>query len=111
MPHPADLPPIAGAVAAAEAAATAHVGACSQWLYESEELPVDEWPESPAVGPFDGCDTCVVREALAAAWPAWLAAVLAQLRTCGEGDTTVAADLLERVAAEHAPPIPAPPAD
>jgi hypothetical protein len=29
----------------------------------------EELLESPAFGPFDGCDTCIIREILAAVWP------------------------------------------
>lgn len=37
---------------------------------ECECLPVEEWPEHPpAIAPYCGCQTCVVREVLAAAWP------------------------------------------
>jgi hypothetical protein len=89
---------------AAQAAAEAHVGACSEWLFASEELPAEEWPEFPAVGAYCGCATCTVREAVAAAWPVWLAGVLAQLR--GDGHHAAAADL-ERAAARVAPPVPA----
>jgi hypothetical protein len=90
--------PLAALPDAATRAATDHVGACSRWLFETEEMEVDAWPPSPAVGAFDGCDTCAVREALAAAWPVWLAGVLDQLRADGHPD---AADALAAAAARH----------
>jgi hypothetical protein len=37
------------------------------WEAEGEDDPA-KWPESPAYGPFDGCDTCVVREVLSVVW-------------------------------------------
>lgn len=97
--------PLDDLLAAASSAAEAHVGACSSWLYESEELEVDDWPPSPAVDAFDSCDTCVIREALAAAWPVFVAGVLAQLRSAGEMDAASAATLLERELPK-APPLP-----
>jgi hypothetical protein len=49
----------------AQAAAEAHLARCSEALWaESEGEPA----ESPACAPFCGCDTCVVREVLWAAW-------------------------------------------
>jgi hypothetical protein len=36
---------------------------------EDEEQVEGEEIESPAVGPFCGCETCTVREVLAGAWP------------------------------------------
>lgn len=51
-----------------QAAAERHLRA----VIETEEY-LDEHPEaelcSPAVGPFCGCETCLVREVLAGAWP------------------------------------------
>jgi hypothetical protein len=51
----------------AQAAAEKHLAACFEayWSYEEggEEI------SSPAIAPFDGCDTCIVREVLWAAWP------------------------------------------
>lgn len=43
-------------------------------LWEHEEacegLPVEDWPDAPpALAPWCGCPTCIVRETLAAAWP------------------------------------------
>lgn len=88
--------PIPDELIDASTAASAHVDACAAWLLEAEELEVDAWPPSPAVDAYDGCDTCVVREALAAAWPVFLAAVTARLRAAGEMDAASAAALLER---------------
>jgi hypothetical protein len=54
----------------AQRAAEAHLSACVDALFaESESDNPDDWPESPASAPFCGCDTCVVREVLFAAWP------------------------------------------
>ena len=54
----------------AQVAAEAHVAACFDAYYANEELE-DGQPEvgGPESAPFDGCDTCQVREALFAAWP------------------------------------------
>lgn len=42
-------------------------------LYEHEEacqgLDPSAWPPYPGAAPFCGCQRCVVREALDAAWP------------------------------------------
>lgn len=52
----------------AQRAAELHLAACMEalWAYEEEG---DEDVESPASAPFCGCDTCIVREILWAAWP------------------------------------------
>ena len=44
----------------------AHLAACQEalWAEENGERPI----ESPAIGAFCGCDTCVVREVLWAGW-------------------------------------------
>jgi hypothetical protein len=50
--------------------AEAHLSACQEALWAEESGASDEEiPESPACGPFCGCDTCQVRETLFAAWP------------------------------------------
>lgn len=54
----------------AQKAAEAHLDA----IYEFEEAYEQDWPDkdlmdTPAIGPWCGCQTCVVREALHAAWP------------------------------------------
>lgn len=54
----------------AQKAAEQHLEA----IYEFEETYLEEYPngdvmESPSVGPWCGCLTCVVRETLHAAWP------------------------------------------
>lgn len=36
------------------------------WL-DDEGIDTGEWPD--LAGPYDGCDTCLVREVLHAAWP------------------------------------------
>lgn len=59
--------------AAAQAAGEDRLAYCQSQLYEDENP--DE-PPAPAAGegqepcaPFCGCDTCIVREVLDAAWP------------------------------------------
>lgn len=39
------------------------------WSEEDGEAPHEDSPEWDEVGPFCGCDTCIVREVLDAAWP------------------------------------------
>lgn len=55
-----------------------HLSACNEALYRDDELPVAEWGETPAIGPYCGCDTCIVREVLWAAWEAMLAEAKAE---------------------------------
>jgi hypothetical protein len=62
-------PPVDVGVAAQEAA-EAHLAAC--WAAHDAQDDGGVLP-SPATGPFDGCETCCVREILAAAWPVFLA--------------------------------------
>lgn len=52
--------------ALAQRAAETHLAACQEALWAEEE---GTDVESPALGPFCGCDTCIVREILHAAWP------------------------------------------
>ena len=52
----------------AHQAADAHLTAVWNHFHSEEEY-VDPDVPSPAVGPFCGCQTCEVREVLAAAWP------------------------------------------
>lgn len=57
-----------------QARAEAHLDACiaaeDEWAFHDQSDDDDvEWPHSPAVAPFCGCTTCVVREVLHAAWP------------------------------------------
>lgn len=80
----------------AHAAAVAHLEACDTW--ESfggacDDCDVDECPGAPenepdTAGPYCGCQDCVVREVLHAAWPFLVEAarleVLAQLRVQAE---------------------------
>lgn len=49
----------------AQRAAEAHLAACWEAYWAEEE---GREIESPACAPFCGCDTCVVREVLFAAW-------------------------------------------
>lgn len=51
----------------AHAAAERHLNACHAAMYAEEDGEPDV--ENPAIAPFCGCQTCVVREALHAAWP------------------------------------------
>lgn len=46
--------------------AEAHLAACNEALFEEEGG--EEEVSSPAFGPYDGCDTCVVREVLMSVW-------------------------------------------
>lgn len=50
----------------AQRAAEKHLIACMEALYEQDG---GNEVESPASGPFCGCETCVIREVLYAAWP------------------------------------------
>lgn len=44
--------------------------AAAEWrLYEAWQFENDEGDGSTLSGPFCGCDTCVIREAIHAAWP------------------------------------------
>jgi hypothetical protein len=58
-----------------------HLAACNEALYD-EALDTS----SPAFGPYDGCDTCVVREILSVAWDDMLAEARAQARAELESD-------------------------
>jgi hypothetical protein len=50
----------------AQQAAEEHWAACQEAEFgEQDDAPA----ESPACAPYCGCDTCVVREILHAAWP------------------------------------------
>lgn len=59
---------------------------CDAWSYHNAEMdggevtgePPPTEPD-PSCGPYDGCQTCVVREVLDAAWPIIEEAVLARL--------------------------------
>lgn len=54
----------------AQHAAERHLAACIEAMHEWEENDFGEITEieSPASAPFCGCDTCIVREVLWAAW-------------------------------------------
>lgn len=52
----------------AQRAAERRVDECMEAMYEFEE-DGDDSTESPACAPFCGCTTCIVREALDAAYP------------------------------------------
>jgi hypothetical protein len=49
-------------------AAERHLAACEAALWDENGV------ESPAIGPYCGCDTCTVREVLHAGWEALEAA-------------------------------------
>ena len=73
----------------AQKVAAAHLDACNEWQAYYEEggkeggNPPPRVPD-PAIGPYCGCDTCIVRETLAAAWPVIEAAIRS-----GDFDETV----------------------
>jgi hypothetical protein len=46
-----------------------HLDACYEAMYDETDHP-DLQITSPSVGPFCGCNRCIVREVLAGAWPA-----------------------------------------
>jgi hypothetical protein len=55
----------------AQQAAEAHLAVCAEWMdyYEEGENAEPPEGEDPSCAPYDGCDTCLVREVLHAAWP------------------------------------------
>lgn len=59
----------------AHAAAEEHIQACFEALADCDEYDASDddddmdVPTSPALAPFCGCLTCIVRETLYAAWP------------------------------------------
>lgn len=53
---------------------------------QDDGTPDHELPLSPASAPWDGCETCVVREVIHAAWPILRDDVLASLRGAGFDD-------------------------
>lgn len=52
----------------AQQAAEERLVGCLNALYAEDDDQTAPWPEDMA-GPFCGCETCVVREVLHAAWP------------------------------------------
>lgn len=64
---PTELPGDIGL--AAQQTAERHLAACQEAYWQLEEGADVDVVDCPAVGPFDGCDTCIVREVLHAAWP------------------------------------------
>jgi hypothetical protein len=54
-------------------AAEERLAACNEALWADDAGEEYDGPY-PAVGPYCGCDTCVVREVLDAAWPIMLQA-------------------------------------
>jgi len=55
--------------AQAQRAAETHLEACWTSFRAEDYEDVETLPPSPSVGPFDGCQTCEVREMLHAALP------------------------------------------
>lgn len=55
-----------------------HLSACWEAYFDEEQdgLSDVEWPET--AGPFCGCDTCIVREVLHAAYPILREGILAE---------------------------------
>ena len=71
----------------AHAAAEAHLDLVQQWMdyYDDGETPGGRpAQDDPAAGPFCGCETCIIREVLYAAWPIIEEATLAGERFHGE---------------------------
>lgn len=65
----------------AQRAAEARIEALAEHEELCEGLPAEEWPEAPeSNGPWCGCQTCVVREVLDAAWPIMRRAALDEAR-------------------------------
>ena len=64
----------------AHEAVTEHLSGCWEAMYREEQSddPAD-WPESPACAPFCGCEDCVLRETLHAAWPVFEADALVRM--------------------------------
>lgn len=62
-------------------AAERHLAAVNDAYWREEE---GEDVASPAFAPYDGCDTCVVREVLAGAWPVMVEMVDHKRRHGGE---------------------------
>lgn len=70
----------AGHEVRAQKAAEAHLAACQEAMFAADEIEnPEEWPASPSIAPFCGCDTCVIREVLHAAWPHVMAAAREEL--------------------------------
>ncbi len=95
----------------AHAAAADHLSALapfSEWADEDDADP-DAMPET--AGPWCGCDTCQVREALAAAWPHALAHAADLLDVHLPEDDLGARELLREAARQATLPgreVPAP---
>lgn len=70
--------------------AIAHLSGCWDALVELDDDP-DATVTDPASGPFCGCDTCIVREVLYAAWPIMRSAareeLLQEMRQEHQGDS------------------------
>ena len=67
-------------VTLAQQAAEKRLAYCNFLLYEEEDPEPWEGEVSEPVGAYCGCDTCVVREVLDAAWPHLLEVAKTELR-------------------------------
>jgi len=81
-----------------QAAAESHLNACNEAEYLAEEGEVD----SPAVAPYCGCETCVVREVLTVTYGLIVDKVFETLdyiarSTLNPDDLPVASELAEKL--------------
>lgn len=70
----------------AHQAAEDHLEECELWMsWFDEGEPEGERPagEDPSSAPYDGCQTCVIRETLHAAWPVIEEGLRAELAIVG----------------------------
>lgn len=67
-PQNPELVPVEDFGVIAHKAAEAHLNECMAALDAEEEGDDSQWPEDMA-GPFCGCQTCIIRETLHAAFP------------------------------------------
>lgn len=65
--------------AEAQQAAEGRLAACWEAMWAEDAGEEAQWPED-LEGPFCGCSTCEVREALSAAWPLLLEAAREEVR-------------------------------
>lgn len=68
----------------AQQAAQKHLDLCDAAVWGDSEDGEDagdpeSWPASPASAPYDGCETCRIRETLHAAWSVLLSARIEEL--------------------------------
>jgi hypothetical protein len=65
----------------AQQAAEARLALCEQWRWHYDDGDPEPEEPDPSIAPYCGCDTCIVREVLAAAWPIVEQAVREELST------------------------------